>query len=202
MTVAVLNEAENDVSYLKSWVESEGFLCSLYSNADDFQKKFLESAYDAVIVFDTGLPSIEFIRNNVCGLIPIVYIESIARIKAVFRRLGLNDCCDDDQYVIDCSPFKIDVNKKGFYISNQKIKLTRKEYDLILYLFRHVGKLISRGRLLQVVWGTSPKLNTRTVDAHISRLRSKLGINPVESGWELKSIYNQGYCLAKVSDKA
>jgi len=225
MTIALLNGIEDDAECLKAWMEEAGLPCSLYFNLSDFQKNIIENNYEAIVVFDCGLHSIEFIRNDVCGLIPIVYIgsesdfvsafelgvdgclsktlpqfESIARIKAVFRRLDLKDCLDDGQYVLDYSPFKIDVDKKGFYFSNQKIELTRKEYDLVLYLFRHVGKLISRGRLLQVVWGTSPELSTRTVDAHISRLRSKLNINPNDSGWELKSVYKKGYCLAKVPE--
>ena len=51
---------------------------------------------------------------------------------------------------------------------------------------------------MEMIWGTTADLNTRTVDTHISRIRSKLSISPA-IGWQLSSIYQRGYRLFKVT---
>ena len=77
------------------------------------------------------------------------------------------------------------------------ISLTDKEYDLAAFLFQNRGRLLSRGYILQNVWSTRPDLNTRTVDTHVSHIRTKLKLNPT-TGWRLKSIYQLGYRLEQV----
>jgi DNA-binding response OmpR family regulator len=68
-----------------------------------------------------------------------------------------------------------------------------------VFLFRKLGQLVSRGHILETVWGRSADLNTRTVDTHVSRLRSKLGLTP-EHGWRLSAIYQHGYRLELLGD--
>ena len=63
-----------------------------------------------------------------------------------------------------------------------------------MFLFKNLGRVISRGHLLEMVWGTSSKLNTRTVDTHVSRLRTKLKLDSQEN-WKLTSVYRHGYRL-------
>jgi DNA-binding response OmpR family regulator len=67
-----------------------------------------------------------------------------------------------------------------------------------VFLFRNVGNLVSRGHILESVWGRTSDLNTRTVDTHVSRLRSKLGLAP-ENGWKLTAVYQHGYRLEQVA---
>ena len=68
---------------------------------------------------------------------------------------------------------------------------------LAAFLFRNLGRLLSRGHLLEAVWGRNPDLATRTVDTHISRVRSKLNLRP-ENGFRLTPTYNFGYRLEKI----
>jgi len=75
------------------------------------------------------------------------------------------------------------------------LELTQKEYELAVFLFKNSGRALSRGHILDSVWGTAPDLNTRTVDTHVSRLRKKLEFNQQGSGWALSSIYQHGYRL-------
>lgn len=72
-----------------------------------------------------------------------------------------------------------------------------KESELAIYFFQNIGALMSRAHLMQVVWGSSADLDTRTVDVHISRLRNKLQLT-AENGWRLTSVYHQGYRLERV----
>ena len=67
----------------------------------------------------------------------------------------------------------------------------------MLFLFRNVGRLLSRGHILESVWGQRSDLPTRTVDTHMSRIRSKLALG-VNNSWRLSAIYNQGYRLESV----
>ena len=69
-----------------------------------------------------------------------------------------------------------------------------------MYIFNHIGRLLSRNQILSNVWGYESDVNTRTVDTHISRIRKKLQLAP-ENGWRLSSIYHQGYRLEKLSDE-
>jgi DNA-binding response OmpR family regulator len=74
------------------------------------------------------------------------------------------------------------------------VELTQKEFELAAFLFRNVGRMLSRGHILESVWGHGPELTTRTVDTHISRVRTKLELNP-DHGWRLSAIYHFGYRL-------
>ncbi len=118
-----------------------------------------------------------------------------ARLNALLRRSG---ALPAEQKTLDFSPYSIDTQSRVLSLNNEPITLTQKEYELIVFLLRNEGRVISRGHLLQVVWGTSPQINTRTVDTHVSRLRSKLNIHAETTGWELTSIYQHGYRLEKV----
>lgn len=121
---------------------------------------------------------------------PISHRELFARINAVSRRKKIEAIPS----VLDYPPYRIDSKTRKVYLFDDHVQLTQKEYDLTLYLFSHVNQILPRSELLENVWGTSPDINTRRVDTHISRLRNKLEIND-SNGWCLHSIYQHGYRL-------
>ena len=65
-------------------------------------------------------------------------------------------------------------------------------------LFRS-GRLLSRGHIFEAVWGQSSEINTRTIDTHVSRLRTRLGLVP-ENGWRLGAVYQHGYRLEQLPE--
>ncbi|MCP5142023.1 MAG: response regulator transcription factor [Gammaproteobacteria bacterium] len=81
---------------------------------------------------------------------------------------------------------------------DEPIELTKKEYELARFLFENANRVLSRRLLLARVWGLHSDLYTRTVDAHMSRLRKKLDLTPA-NGWRLSSIYGRGYQLERVT---
>lgn len=95
--------------------------------------------------------------------------------------------------ILNCKPYTLDINKREFSIEGQQVPLTSKEFELALYFFRHKDAVLSRKNLLEDVWGVTADLRTRTVDAHVSRLRHKLQLS--DSPWKISSIYKYGYCL-------
>ena len=90
----------------------------------------------------------------------------------------------------------INFGKRKFEIDGVIVKLTEKETELALYFFWQLGVLLSRAHLTKVVWGTTPDIDTRTIDVHVSHLRNKLKLLP-EHGWRLISVYHHGYRLEK-----
>jgi len=136
---------------------------------------------------------------------PVQKSVALARIKALQRRNkiraiaeGLQSAADDKPEVEVFDPYEINESERRISMNGEAIKLTNKEFELAVYLFHNSGCLVSREYLLEFIWGTRGDLNTRTVDTHISRIRSKLGINPAV-GWQLSSIYQRGYRLFRVS---
>ena len=100
--------------------------------------------------------------------------------------------------MIEHAPFRIDLNNHQIERAGERIDVTQKEYELIVFLFRNIGRVMSRAHILESVWGRNPDINTRTVDTHVSRIRSKLSLAP-DTGWKLSSIYQHGYRLEKIS---
>src|SRR5690606_39269134 len=82
-------------------------------------------------------------------------------------------------------------------LHGEDFTLTAKEFALAVVLFRNVHRAMSRPHLLEAVWGRNPDLATRTLDVHISRLRTRLGLRP-ERGFRLAPVYNYGYRLEAV----
>lgn len=120
----------------------------------------------------------------------------IARLHAVARRCAAKIRPEPVQ---DFGSILVDFGARRFIVEEAPVKLTEKETELALYLFSRIGQLLPRGHLIQVVWGSSPDIDTRTVDVHISHLRSKLSLLP-EKGWRLTSVYRQGYRLERMED--
>ena len=126
---------------------------------------------------------------------PVSRHETIARINAIARRVGYGEDNIADSY--DFAPYAIDTKLRTITFNGDLVEMTQKEYDLTLFLFKNLGRVISRGHLLEMVWGTSAQVNTRTIDTHISRLRSKLKIDD-QPNWKLTSVYRHGYRLENI----
>lgn len=126
---------------------------------------------------------------------PAKHRELVARISAVARRASN---VDDTQNEIEYEPFAIDLANHAVKRDGTRIEVTQKEYELIVFLFRNIGRILSRAHILESVWGRNPDINTRTVDTHVSRIRTKLSLAP-EMGWKLSSIYQHGYRLERLT---
>lgn len=125
---------------------------------------------------------------------PVRQKELLARISAVTRRMQNNTVTND---TLEHSPYRINLKSHTLWKDNQPVKLTQKEFELVAFLFRNLGRLLSRGHILSSVWGHGSEFTTRTVDTHISRIRKKLALTP-ENGWKLSAIYHQGYRLEQL----
>jgi DNA-binding response OmpR family regulator len=118
----------------------------------------------------------------------------IARVNALYRRANPNKNLTAS---VNYGHLAIDFSKRKFELDGVPAKLTEKETELAIYFFGQLGVLLSRAHLTKVVWGTTPDIDTRTIDVHVSHLRNKLKLLP-EHGWRLVSVYHHGYRLEKL----
>lgn len=81
------------------------------------------------------------------------------------------------------------------------IQMTAKEFLLALMLFRNEHRALSRSYIFEAIWGRNPDLPTRTLDAHVSKVRTKLNLRP-ENGYKLVTIYAYGYRLERLVKQA
>ncbi|NBW07725.1 MAG: DNA-binding response regulator [Caulobacteraceae bacterium] len=81
--------------------------------------------------------------------------------------------------------------------NGQPVAMTAKEFAVALILLRNLNRALSRSYLLDSVWGSDPDLNSRTLDMHISRVRSKLNLRP-DAGFRLAPVYSYGYRLERL----
>jgi len=95
--------------------------------------------------------------------------ELLARIRALLRRSSA-----DDTKVISFGDVAVDLSRRVVLKNNEETKLTRAEYNLLTYFLHNPDRVLSRDMILNSVWGYESFPNTRTVDAHVVRLRQKL----------------------------
>ena len=116
----------------------------------------------------------------------------VARVSALLRRTYQVDTPDSGKEELFGATFD-----HGLYtvtLHGREVVLTSKEFGLALILFRNMHRAMSRTHLLEAVWGRNPELPTRTLDVHVSRLRTRLGLRP-EHGYRLTPVHSFGYRL-------
>ena len=126
---------------------------------------------------------------------PLGKLELLARIEALARRAHPKRGAAEG--VLDFGRLSVDCRGREVKLNGKAVAMTQKDYELALFLLRNIGRLLSRGHILEAVWGQSADINTRTVDTHISRIRGKLQLTP-ENGWRLSAVYQHGYRLERV----
>jgi OmpR family response regulator RpaB len=109
--------------------------------------------------------------------------ELEARVKAVLRRTTNRETTGGGKVtknIITTGNLRIDINRRQVYRKNERIRLTGMEFSLLELLVSNSGQPFSRSEILQHVWSYPPdhRIDTRVVDVHISRLRSKLEVDP------------------------
>jgi DNA-binding response OmpR family regulator len=104
---------------------------------------------------------------------PFSMRELVARVAAVWRRVGAGPAADDAVY--EDAALRIDTKAFRVWARGHEVKLPKRELELLWTLVRNRGVVISRDRLLTEIWGMSDDVETRTIDVHIRSLRRKLG---------------------------
>lgn len=201
-TILVVDDEPNIVELAKLYLEQEGYRVERVGNGSDALLK-LNSAKPSLIVLDLMLPDIDGFEvcrqirkksdvpilmltarkedvDKIVGLElgaddyltkPFNPRELVARVKAILRRYqsGLRP-----GQAIEVGNLRIDPARHEATIDGQPLRLRTKEFDLLATLAKNLGVVLTRDRLLEMVWETDYYGETRTVDIHINHLRDKL----------------------------
>ena len=135
--------------------------------------------YDKVIGLDGGAD--DYVTK------PFGTMELMARVKALLRRA--EPVSDGKEYSI--GPLLLNPDKHIIRVDGQDVALTLKEFQLLCYLIRNKGNVMTRDRILQEIWGYEFDGENRTVDVHIRTLRSKLG----KAGDLIETVRGIGYSI-------
>ena len=105
--------------------------------------------------------------------------ELVARIKAVLRRGSLEEPASAESTgVHEIAGIRMDVERHQVSVNGVNIALPLKEFELLEFLLRNAGRVLTRGQLIDRVWGGDYYGDTKTLDVHIKRLRSKIEADP------------------------
>ena len=105
--------------------------------------------------------------------------ELIARIRAVLRR-GSSETIQDqlDEDVIELGPIKLDIARHSVQVHGNEVGMPLKEFEVLEYLMENSGRVLTRGQLMDRIWGSNYVGDGKTLDVHIKRLRSKVEDDP------------------------
>ena len=103
--------------------------------------------------------------------------ELLARMRAILRRLAVQDEALDER-VLTGGRVTLDIDRHSVAVDGQEIKMPLKEFELLEVLMRNAGRVVTRGQLIDRVWGSDYFGDTKTLDVHIKRIRSRIEETP------------------------
>ncbi len=226
MRIALVEDDAQQAELMKMWLDETGHTTQIFLAGKDCIKALSHESFDLVII-DWQLPDINgdqvllWIREHIDWLVPTMFVtgrnnpqdivaalengaddymvkpvqrnEMLARVTALGRRANAGNASEQ----LSIGNVIIDSSKHQLMVNGVAVELTGKEYELSVFMLKHTGRILSRGHIMESVWGRSANLNTRTVDTHISRIRKKLGLT-IDNGWRLTAIYQHGYRLEHI----
>lgn len=225
--IALLEDNDIVADVVEQAMQKMGYECLRYATVAEMSFALHTERFD-LLILDWSLPDgeadqiIGMVRNEMAQPTPIL-IESIHEDeeKVVHAlSLGANDYVTKplrlaelqarvsvllrghhmDARQPDLEGYKFDLSNKQMVFGNAPLELTSLEYDLAYYFFSNFNQLLSREQLLKEVWLQAPEVDTRTVDAFVSRLRKKLRLE--EAGKvRIRTLRGYGYRLEVIQDR-
>lgn len=229
MKIALLEDEVEQAQNLSDLLTQNQHSCDCFHTGKSFLYAVLHSSYDLLILDwqlpdMEGTEVLKQIRAELNWRVPVLFLtqrdseadiitaldagaddylvkparpgELTARVHALGRRTSGET---EVQEALVVGPYSIDLSRRTIVHQGEEVTLTDKDFDLAVFMFQNIGRLLSRNFLLERVWGISSDINTRTVDTHVSRLRRKLDIK-AENGFRIKTIYQHGYRLERTGD--
>ncbi|GAA1994881.1 response regulator transcription factor [Microbacterium pumilum] len=117
--------------------------------------------------------------------------ELLARMRAVMRRQSQGESDLDDR-VLESGRVLLDIDRHTVAVEGSEISMPLKEFELLEVLMRNAGRVLTRGQLIDRVWGSDYFGDTKTLDVHIKRIRSRIEANPSEPSM-LVTVRGLGY---------
>lgn len=226
MRLAVLDDNIIVCDHIVRLLSEEGHHVDQFLDAKSLLMALRRDSFDLLLVDWTlpessGVDVLKWVRENLNPTPPMIMVTAKTRDEEIIA--GLSEGADD--YIIkpfqddvfkarvgailrrftECSATKViehfgrhtfDASMRTVTLEGSVIESTPKEFALALLLFRNLHRPLSRNYIMESVWGYAPDMPSRTLDAHISQIRKRLGLLP-ENSLRLSSVYGFGYRLER-----
>jgi DNA-binding response OmpR family regulator len=223
MRIALADDQPDEIAEIIACLKDSGMDCVQFANGEEVIAALRRETFD-LLMLDWNMPRMDGVdvlswtQQNLSPPPPVIMLTSRdssddivhaletgatdyirkpedpvivrARVKAALRRGREAQPETQNQF----GGFEFDDGGQLVRFDGVAVDLRLKEYNLARLLFENLNRPLSRSYILQKVWNTSPDVETRTLDMHISRVRAKLNLRP-ERGFALKSIFGFGYRL-------
>jgi len=223
MRIAAVDDEAYQLELINHTVEVIGHECHGYADGKSLLRDLHHETYD-LLILDWGLPDIEgprvvkWIREDLKSSLPILFVTNrreeedlveglaagaddfmskpirVAELQARVRALLRRTYPAQHESQLAFRAYRFYPATRTLRIAGKLIELSRREYELALFLFQNLGRLLSRDHLREAVWGVGSEAPSRSLDTHISRLRQKLDLQP-SNGFLLSAVYGLGYRL-------
>jgi DNA-binding response OmpR family regulator len=231
MRIAILDDDENLLELTTATLTDAGHSCHAFTSGKAIMHQLHRESFDLLVldwqVPDlSGTEILHWVREKLSPTLPVLFMTSrsaeddivaglaagaddymikpirraelVARVQALLRRAYPTQTTAE---LIKFGNYEFDVRASRAKLNDNEIELTQKEFDLALLLFQNLGRPLSRAYILEAVWSRDIEIPSRTMDTHISRVRSKLDLRP-ENGYRLAPVYSYGYRLEQISGEA
>ena len=217
--ILIVDDEEDLCEILQYNLSNEGYKTDIAHSAEEALKRPLDEydllMLDIMMGQMSGLKFADKIRKELGNNVPVIFLtakdtendiltgfsigaddyitkpfsvnELTARVKAVLKRT--NSSRSKNPAVTKYGDIELDTARKRLIINNEKVELTKKEYEILRLLLENPSKVFSREDILSRIWGGDVIVTDRTVDVNITRLRTKLG----KFGANLKNKTGYGY---------
>ena len=206
--VLVVEDEESYSDALAYMLRKEGFEVAIAATGPDALTEFDRAGADIVLLdlMLPGLPGTEVCRRiRQTSNVPVIMVsakdeevdkvvglelgaddyvtkpysprELVARIRAVLRRGAEPEL---ESQTLEAGPVRMDVDRHLVTLDSAELHLPLKEFELLEMFLRNPGRVLTRGQLIDRVWGSDYVGDTKTLDVHVKRLRSKIEANPAE----------------------
>lgn len=226
MRIATLDQAPDQLELIGQRMEALDHECHGFTSGKTLLRELRQQSFD-LLILDGNLPDltgpqlVRWVRFELASRVPILLVmhgtseqdmvdallagaddfmgkplrmgELEARVGALLRRAYPTQHEPD----LSFGPYRFLSHTRTLEMNGEVIELKHREYELALFLFQNLGRLLSREHLREAVWGLGPETPSRSLDTHVSRLRTKLDLRP-ETGFLLSAIYGLGYRLEAV----
>lgn len=224
--IAVLDDDVTMLEMVEGLLQGAGHQVSVFSSGRQLIRTLHRESFD-IFLLDWNVPDmsgvsvLEWIRNQI-GNGPAVLLVTnrtgdedvvaglragaddfvakpfrapvlLARIDALLRRSSTVTGRSAETY----GNYEFNLQNRCITSEGVQVDMTPKEFNLSLLIFRNLNRAVARSYMMETIWGMDPGLPTRTLDIHISKVRTKLNLRP-ENGYRLTTIYGYGYRLEEV----
>lgn len=228
MRVVIADDEPEVVNHLKSIIDEQGYVAVGYSDGNLLMQALVRETFDLLILDwnmpgKDGLAILEWMQTSLQERPPVIMMTNrsakkdisdalnagaddyitkpedrdvvAARINAMLRRSAGSGAFDIEAVYGEYQLNRISQTVK---IHGETIALTAKEFELADLFFRNADRTLSRMYIMETIWRTTAALATRTLDMHISRVRSKLNLQPA-NGFRIFTVFGYGYRLESIA---